>query len=282
LMRGLDFPDRGPWKVPFHGAVYRLAGELPCVAVGKDAWVDVSPAFATGSAVATLLEKGTVVIETRFAGDAPINPIASGIHGDAEARTRSLRADAGGGPVWTTELTRSGGRRTVFRFALDRPGIRATARLTSDGEPSINLCSQPPTPLFRDQGAVDVIRPHFDNESYYGAGWSEVQFAGTGRIRFAAAHAALLLPLAPDYSYRIVLDLSGPPHSQTTIALNGVPAGTCSPGEVRTCAVEVQPLAGAGPVSTLTLVTHDKDGAPIPPRRLMFRGARIERTGVRR
>jgi hypothetical protein len=282
LMRALDFADRGPWKVPFHGAVYRLAGELPCVTVARNAWVDVSPAFSTGSAVATLLQKGTVVIETRFAGDAPINPIASGIHGDADARTQSLRADASGGPLWTTELTRSGGRRTVFRFALDRPGVQATARLTSEGEPSINLCSQPPTPLFRDQGAVDVIRPHFDHESYYGAGWSDVQFAGTGRIRFAAAHAALLLPLEPDYSYRIVLDLSGPAHSRTSIALNGVPAGNCSTGEVRTCAVEVQPLAGAGPVSALTLVTLDADGAPIPQPRLMFRGARIERTAVRR
>ena len=105
-----------------------------------------------------------------------------------------------------------------------------------------------------------------------------MQFAGTGRIRFAAAHAALLLPLEPAYSYRIVLDLSGPPHSQTTIALNGVPAGNCSPGEVRTCAVEVRPLAAAGPVSALTLVTQGEDGAPIPQRRLMFRGARIERT----
>jgi hypothetical protein len=180
--------------------------------------------------------------------------------------------------VWTTELTRSGGRRTVFRFALDRPGWQAAARLTSDGEPSINLCSQPPTPLFRDQSAVDVIRPHFDNESYYGAGWSAVQLAGTGRIRFAAAHAALLLPLEPDYSYRIVLDLSGPPHSRTTIELNGVPAGNCSPGEVRTCAVDVQPLAGAGPVSALTLVTRGADGAPLAPRTVIFRGARIERT----
>ena len=140
------------------------------------------------------------------------------------------------------------------------------------------LCSLPPTPLFRDNGSVDVLRPHFDNESYFGAGWSQVQLAGTGRIRFADAHAALLLPLEPAYSYRMVLDLSGPPHSRTSIDLNGVAAGTCSPGEVRTCAVEVQPLAGAGPVSALTLVTHGADGAPIPPRRLMFRGARIERT----
>jgi hypothetical protein len=146
------------------------------------------------------------------------------------------------------------------------------------------VCSLPPTPLFRDNSNVDVLRPHFDNESYFGAGWSQVQFAGTGRLRFAEAHAALLLPFESGYSYRIMLDLSGPPHSQTSIDLNGVAAGTCSPGETRTCAVEVQPLADAGPVSALTLVTRDADGAPIAQRRLTFRGARIERmkTGDRR
>lgn len=277
LMRALDFPERGPWKVPFHGVVYRLEGESPCIKVGKDAWADVTPTFASGSAVTTLLQKGAVVLDTRFPGDPQINPVASGIHGDADARTIALRSDAADGPLWTTELTRGGGRRTVFRLTLDRPGVRAVARLTSGAEPSINLCSLPLTPLFRDHGAVDVIRPHFDNESYFGAGWSQVQLAGTGRVRYAGARTAFLLPLEPEYSYRVVLDLSGPPQSETSIALNGAAAGTCSPGEVRTCAVTVRPLPGAGPVSALTLSTRGADGAPIPARRLTFRGARIER-----
>jgi hypothetical protein len=276
LMRALDFPDRGPWSVPYHGAVYRLAGETPCVTVTTDAWVDVSPALSTGSAVATLLQKGTVVLETRFAV-APLAVAASGIHGDGDARTLSLRPDAGGASLWTSELTRFGGRRTVFRFALDSSGPRAVARITSHGEPTIQLCALPPTPLFRTGASVDVIRPNFDNESYFGAGWSGVELAGTGRIRYANAHAAFLLPLEPGYSYRITLDLSGPAHSATTIDLNGVAAGSCSTGEVRTCSVEVQPAASAGAVSTLTLNTRGADGAPTAPRKLMFRGARIER-----
>ena len=276
LMRALDFPDRGPWSVPYHGAVYRLAGETPCVTVTTDGWVDVSAALTTGSAVATLLQKGTVVLETRFA-EAPLAVAAAGIHGDGDARTLSLQPDAGGASLWASELTRFGGRRTVFRFALDPPGLRAVARIKSNVEPTIRLCALPPTPLFRTGASVDVIRPNFDNESYFGAGWSGVELAGTGRIRYANAHATFLLPLESGYSYRITLDLSGPPHSATTIDLNGVAAGSGSPGEIRTCSVEIQPAAGAGAVSTLTLNTRGADGTPMAPRKLMFRGARIER-----
>ena len=276
LMRTMDFPDRGPWSVPYHGAVYRLAGETACVTVTKDTWVEVSPALSTGSAVTTLLQKATAVLEMRFTGGAPIAPAASGIHGDSDARTLSLQSEADG-TLWTSELTRFGGRRTVFRLALDRPGLRAVARLKPGIEPSVRLCALPPTPLFRDNGSVDVIRPNFDNESYFGAGWSGVELAGTGRIRYANARAALLLPFEAGYSYRVTLDLSGPPHSRTSIALNGVDVGACSPGEVRTCSVDVQPAPDAGPVSTLTLNTSGADGAPMAVRKLMFRAARIER-----
>ena len=152
-----------------------------------------------------------------------------------------------------------------FALALDRPGLRAVARIKSGIEPTIRLCGLPPTPLFRTGAGVDVIRPNFENESYFGAGWSGVELAGTGRIRYANAHAAFLLPLEPGYSYRITLDLSGPANSATTIDLNGAAAGSCSTGEVRTCSVEVQPAAGAGAVSTLTLNTRGADGAPMVP-----------------
>ena len=40
---------------------------------------------------------------------------------------------------------------------------------------------------------------------------------------------------------------------------------------------DVQPAADAGPVSALTLDTSGADGAPMAVRKLMFRGARIER-----
>ena len=169
--------------------------------------VDVSAALSTGSAVTTLLQKGTAVLEMRFTGEPPIAPAAAGIHGDGDARTLSLRPEADG-TLWTSELTRFGGRRTVFRLALDRPGLRAVARLKPDIEPSIRLCGSPPTPLFRDNGSVDVIRPHFDNESLLRCGLSGAEVAGTGRIRYANAHAAFLLPFEPGYSYRVTLDLS--------------------------------------------------------------------------
>jgi hypothetical protein len=278
LMRSLDFPDRGPWIVPYHGAVYRLAGETPCVTVTRDVWTDITPALASGSAVATLLEKGSVIAETRFEDTVPVNLLASGIHGDADARTVSLQPGSDGKAVWTVELTRSGGRRTVFRFALDRLGQRAAARLRSGVAPSISLCSQPPTPLFRDGGNVDVIRPNFENESYFGAGWSGVELAGTGRVRLGSTRATLLIPLESGRSYRMAFDVSGPPNSRTSIELNGAAVGACAGGEASSCAVDLRPLPGTGPVSTVTMVTLNPDGSAIRPRTVILRGARIERT----
>jgi len=277
LMEAIDFPDRGPWSVPYHGAVYRLAGEVPCVNVTRDSWVDVSPALVTGSAVTTLLQKATVVLETRFADGAPGAVTAAGIHGDSDARTVSVQPEAAGASLWTSELTRFGGRRTVFRLAMDRLGVRAVARIKSDVESMIRLCGFPPTPLFRTGNSVDLIRPNFENEGYFGPGWSGVEQSGTGRIRYADAHAAFLLPLEPGYSYRVTFDLSGPAQSVTSIDLNGIAAGSCATGEVRTCSVEVGPAVGAGPVSILTLNTRGTDGVPMAPRKLRFRGARIER-----
>jgi hypothetical protein len=277
LMRSMDFPDRGPWIVPYHGAVYRLVGETPCASITRDAWTDITPALASGSAVTTLLEKGSVIVETRFDGAVPINPLASGIHGDADARTISLQPGSDGRAVWTAELTRSGGRRTVFRFALDRPALRAAARLRSGVAPSISLCSLPPTPLFRDGSSVDFIRPNFENESYFGAGWSGVELAGTGRVRLGSSRATLLVPLESGRSYRMAFDLSAPPNSRTSIEVNGTAVGACAGGEVTSCAVDVRPQPGTGPVTTVTLVTLNPDGSAIRPRTVVFRGARIER-----
>jgi len=277
LMRSIDFPDRGPWMVPYHGAVYRLVGETPCAAIARAAWTDITPALASGSAVTTLLDKGSVIVETRFEGAAPANPLAAGIHGDADARTVGVQQDADGKTLWTAELTRSGGRRTVFRFALDRPGLRAVARIRSGVASSITLCSLPPTPLFRDSGSVDFIRPNFENESYFGAGWSGVELAGTGRVRLGSTRATMLVPLEGGRSYRVAFDLTAPPNSRTTIELNGAAVGTCAAAEVMSCSVDLRPSQTAGPVSALTLVTINADGTPIRPRTVIFRGARIER-----
>jgi hypothetical protein len=104
-----------------------------------------------------------------------------------------------------------------------------------------------------------------------------VQLAGTGRIRYAGSRATLLLPLEPAYAYRMVVDLSGPPGSRTSIELNGVAVASCSPGEEKSCLVVAQPPADAAPVSALTFITVGPDGTPIGPRKLMFRGARVER-----
>ena len=276
LMRAIELADHGPWNVPFNASVYELKGETPCLRVTRG-WTDISPVLTTGSAVATLLRTGTAVLETALEERAPIHARTSGPHGDALTRDLGLTREPDGTQLWRSELTRTGGRRTVFRFTLDRTGVRARARFLSHQEGSIVLCSLPPLPLFRSGRSVDLIRPNFENESYFGAGWSGVELAGTGRIRLGDDHATLLLPLENGYAYRVTVDLTGPADSQTFVDVNGVAAGACRTADVASCSVDVRPAAGAGPVSTLTLMTRAADGAPIAPRSLIFRGARIER-----
>ena len=199
LMRALDFPDRGPWSVPYHGAVYRLAGETPCVTVTKDAWADVSPALSTGSAVATLLQKSTVVLETRFPRGAARGGRRRDSRGwrrsDAEPAARGRRRVAVGHRADSTRWTSNGvsPRPWIDRSAgggSDQVGCRAD-------HPAVR--SPADAALSHNGAGVDVIRPNFENESYFGAGWSGVELAGTGRIRYANAHAAFLLPLEPGY-----------------------------------------------------------------------------------
>jgi hypothetical protein len=277
LMRAIEFADHGQWKVPFNASVYEYKGETACTRVTQD-WTDVSVVLSTGSAVATLFRTGSTILETSIDDRTDVHARVSGPYGDALVRDISLTRQPDGTQLWRTELTRTGGHRTVFRFALDRPGVRARARFQSAEEASIVLCSLPPTPMFRDGGTVDVIKPNFENESYFGAGWSGVELAGTGRLRLADDHATLLVPFETGYSYRVTFDLTGPPHSQTSIALNGVEAASCGTGEAPSCSVQVSPTPGTGPVSTLTLTTRDADGRGIAPRTLLFRGARIERS----
>ena len=276
LMRALDFPDHGRRQVPFNASVYELKGETPCLRVTQE-WADVTSVLATGSAVTTLLLIGSAVVETALEDNQPVRARTTGPYGDAIAEDLSLTRQPDGTGLWRSQLTRTGGRRTVFRFTLDRPGVRARARFLSDREGSIVLCALPPLPLFRSGGDVDVIRPNFENESYYGAGWSGVELAGTGRVRLGDDRATLLLPLETEYSYRATFDLTGPPQSQTSIEFNGTPAGVCATGEAGSCSVEVRPRPGTGPVSTLTLNTRAADGNAIPPRTVILRGARIER-----
>ena len=277
LMRVLEFPAAGPWRVPFAASVYQLNGEAPCTTVA-DGWTDVTPEFSSGSAVATLHQLGTFVVETTDDGDGEASLQSAGILGDAEGQDLAISPAAKGARVWRSALTRSGGRRSVFRLAVDRPGLRMRARVASGPAPSVRLCSQRPIPLFRDGSDVDAIHANFEAEAYFGPGWSGAAPDSIGRVRKGKPRATLLLPLESGHAYRMTLDLMAPHAAHIGFALNGADAGSCVGGQPTPCVVELRPDANAGAVSAVTVVTEVPPGGDAGAPIVTFRGARIERT----
>jgi hypothetical protein len=276
LMRGLEFPDPGPWTVPFPAVVYQFIGEAPCLRLEADKWSDVSSVFATGSAVSTLFRTGTAMIDTVTSDGSPVMTATTAILGDAIGRDIGVPSDPDEGQFWRSEFTRTGGRRSVFRIALDRVASKVKARFRSNQEDSAILCGFPPVPLFRNSGNVATIEPDVVHESYFGPGWSGVEGIDSGRVRRADARATLFLPLAYDYTYRLTLDLSAELQVRTEVFLDGVATGQCDTREERACTVELQPKQ-TGPVSAVTFVTRAHDGSLVPPRRLTLRGGKVER-----
>ena len=276
LMRGLEFPEHGPWRVPFAAVVHRFTGEAPCLRIEAGKWSDVSSVFVTGSAVATLLRIGTATIDTVTSNSAPVMTATSAILGDAIGRDLGPATDADGAHLWRSEFTRTGGRRSVFRIVVDRPGMPMRARFGSSEETSALICGFPPMPLFRDGGNIDTIEPGSIHESHFGPGWSGVQGADSGQVRLADGRATLLLPLEDQYKYRLTLDLSGPIEARTDIFLDGVATGQCHTREQRACTVELRPMQGSQ-VSAIGLVTRTQDGNLVPPRQITFRGGKLER-----
>ena len=276
LMRGLEFPDPGPWTVPFPAVVYQFIGEAPCLRLEADKWSDVSSVFATGSAVSTLFRTGSATIDTVTSDGSPVMTATTAILGDAIGRDIGAASDPDEGRFWRSEFTRTGGRRSVFRIALDRVASKVMARFRSNQEDSAILCGFPPTPLFRNSSNVATIKPDVIYESYFGPGWSGVEGVDSGRVRRADARATLFLPLTSDYTYRLTLDLSAELQVRTEAFLDGVATGQCDTREERACTVELRPKQ-TGAVSAVTFVTRAQDGSLVPPRRLTFRGGKVER-----
>ena len=276
LMRTLSFPASGGRRVPFEESVYELTGEAPCVELRKDAWQDLTPALTTGSWVATVSGIGSVLVETELRDAAPVTVHATGLLGDAKARDVTMRQTPEGRATWVTEFARTGPARPVFRVALNRPNMRARARLLSSVDDTFRVCAHAPHPLFRD-GTASTIRADFESEAYFGEGWSGSERTPTGSVRRAAAHATLLLPLDHDYIYRLSLDLAGAAGGRIEVLVNGTSGGACSADDDGAwCEVIIRPARG---ISWVTLI----GGAPAAgtqPMPLTFRGARIERSAA--
>jgi len=133
-------------------------------------------------------------------------------------------------------------------------------------------------PLFRDRGNFAVVRPDFESEPYFGAGWSAVDRVPTGRVRHGSSGAAFLLPLEAASSYRMTLDLAASEPTTIDVSADDVRVGTCEVRDHVPCESAVPPGARRAAVTALTLRVRDPARASVP---LTFRGARITRVSTR-
>ena len=178
--------------------------------------------------------------------------------------------------VLLTELTRTGERRPVFRFALDRAPVRARARLTSGGAQSrVTVCAHEPHSLFAAGHDQAVLRPDFESEAYFRAGWGDAERTATGPVRRAGRRATLLLPFEGRYRYRVSFDIVGAAASSLDVTLNGSAVGTCDLQESGPCEVDLPSVTARDGVNALSLAARGSE-APL----LTFRGGRIRRFPV--
>jgi hypothetical protein len=129
-------------------------------------------------------------------------------------------------------------------------------------------------PLFRDGGNLGVVRPDFESEPYFGAGWSAAQRTPAGRARHGSSGAVLLLPLETAYSYRLSLDLVAAGPASVDITANDVAVGTCELRGGVPCEIAVPAAAVREGVNPLKLSVR---GSPPDGATLVFRGARVVR-----
>jgi hypothetical protein len=279
LLRTLELSTGEPFRVPFQELVYQLKGETPCVNLSTEHWTDLAEALSTGSWVTTFSEVGSLVIETAFQ-DSRVTAIGRELMGGGAVRTTGPISNSDGSATLETALTRTGSRRPLFRVAFDRPRRAARARVKAGGaRTSVALCAdRPMNPLFAGGGTVAVVRPDFESESYFGAGWSGVERGTTGRVRYGSSGATLLLPLDAAYTYRLTLDLAAGDSTTIDVNADDVAIGTCAVRDRVPCDVAVPPGAGRAPVTALTLSVR---GPARDSARLTFQRARIARVSTR-
>jgi hypothetical protein len=146
-------------------------------------------------------------------------------------------------------MTRPADRRPVFRLALDRVPGAARARLASGTSGAVTLCAfNPARPLFPGDAPTARLRPDFESEAWFGAGWSDVRQTPTGRARRGENGATLLVPLSAGRDYRLWLDLGG--KTAAAVSVNGRPAGVCAMGE---CEILLPAAAVRNGVNEVTL-----------------------------
>ena len=229
LLTALTLPAGQPLTLPLESSLYELRGEAPCVRVSSDAWSDVSPVLGTGSVLTSLSGLGSVAIETELAGPGGDGVRAAELLGAGDIRMADQRRSPDGSDAMVAELVRTRNRRPAFRLAFGSSSRSGRAKLRPGGvQSSVSMCAQVPAALLtnRDAGAVT---PHFDQEAYFGSGWSGPERSSTGTVRRGGSGATLLLPLDAADSYRLTLDVVGLVVPPIDIRLNGETVGECAP-----------------------------------------------------
>jgi hypothetical protein len=275
LRHTLELTVEEPQRVPYAGALYELTGESPCAELTTETWTDIEAVLANGSWVTTIPDVGSVIVEAVFPESRDVRARSSLLAGDGSMRT-TIAHDLDG-DILSTELTRSGERRPVFRLALDRPLSPARARVRPGGSrSSLKLCSHEAVrALFEKDGTAAVLKADFESEPYFGAGWGDANRTPTGPSRDGEDGATLLLPLEQGRTYRAFLDLIAAETVTLDVTLNGVHVGECDPHAGRPCEVALPAVSVRNGTNTLMLSLHNVAAQARQRSMFTFRGARI-------
>ena len=270
LIDSIEMSNDAPMRPPVpEGALYEFRGEAPCVEVGTDKWTDVTSILVTGSVVTTLSRVGAVTIEGEVVGargtEVRVAELLSG--GSARAIVPSHEAQE----AFAAEISRSHYRRPVFRFGFAAAGSSGRMRVRPGGAQStLTMCAHVPGPIAQQK----TIRPDFDSEAYFGAGWSGAEPTATGSVRRATNAATLLLPLESAVAHSVLLDITTEPVARMDIAINGVAAGACTFRGRDRCEVAL-PEAGVRPGVNALTIANPSTTAPSDPVVMTIRGIRL-------
>jgi hypothetical protein len=270
LIDSIEMSNDAPMRPPVPGgALYEFRGEAPCVEVGTDKWTDVTSILVTGSVVTTLSSVGAVTIEGEVVGargtEVRVAELLSGGYARAVAPSHEDQE------TFAAEISRSHYRRPVFRFGFAAAGSSGRMRVRRGGAQStLMMCAHVPGPIAQQK----TIRPDFDSEAYFGAGWGGAEPTATGSVRRATNAATLLLPLESAVAHSVLLDITTEPVARMDIAINGVAAGACTFRGRDRCEVAL-PEAGVRPGVNALTIANPSTTAPSDPVVMTIRGIRL-------
>ena len=132
------------------------------------------------------------------------------------------------------------------------------------------VCAHVPEPIAQQK----TVRPDFDREAYFGAGWGGAEPTPAGSVRRATNAATLLLPLESGLSHSVQLDIATEPVARMDIAVNGVAAGTCIFRGRDRCDVAL-PEASVRPGVNALTIANPADASPSDPVVMTIRGIRV-------